>query len=277
MLVQTSTDPARDQSATHWPLVETGQQFESEAEVAVPSQETRGKSPELRDRSRQASPDRGVDHHLIAFELANVDIVFSVKARRTGSDRLVGNENQGAGAPGTISPPSANVQCDNAVVEHLAHAISEAERSGEQQGLLCAKMLRLALETHRLSSRASNGTDTTSRQIAPLSKWRLKRAMQYIDAHLAESISLPDLAKVAGLSAMYFAAQFRVATGLRPHEFILRRRIDKAKDLLCDERNSLVDIALSVGFQTQSHFTTVFKRFANATPSQWRALQRAAA
>jgi AraC-like DNA-binding protein len=252
MLVEISADPARDQSASHWPRIEARPQFESGAEAPA---SLRGTSSWFHDP-------------LVAFELANVDIVFSVKARRAGTDRRPEKRSQALGAThGNAS--------DNTIIEKLKHAISEAERSCEQHGALCAKMLRLALATHRL--RVSSETDTVSRKVAPLSKWRLKRTMQHIDAHLTEPISLPDLAKVAGLSAMYFAAQFRVATGLRPHEFILRRRIDKAKDLLSDERNSLADVALSVGFQTQSHFTTVFKRFAGATPSQWRSLQRTAA
>ena len=69
---------------------------------------------------------------------------------------------------------------------------------------------------------------------------------------------------------MHFAAQFRVSTGIRPHEYLLRRRIERARDLLLQHDSSIADIALSVGFQAQSHFTTVFKRFMGDTPHQWR-------
>ena len=69
---------------------------------------------------------------------------------------------------------------------------------------------------------------------------------------------------------MHFAAQFRIATGFRPHEYLLRKRIERACDLLVTSDASLVDIALSVGFQTQAHFTTVFKRFMGETPHRWR-------
>jgi AraC-like DNA-binding protein len=69
---------------------------------------------------------------------------------------------------------------------------------------------------------------------------------------------------------MHFAALFRVATGARPHEYVLRRRIERAQELLRDSSLTLVDVALSVGFQTQSHFTTVFKRFTGETPHRWR-------
>ncbi|MFO1127404.1 MAG: AraC family transcriptional regulator [Rhodospirillales bacterium] len=102
----------------------------------------------------------------------------------------------------------------------------------------------------------------------------MKRVTAYVDAHIGETITLADLAAAAGLSRMYFAAQFRAATDLRPHEYVLRRRIDHAKALLAETEDALVDIALSVGFQTQADFATVFRRFVGATPRQWRFSQR---
>ena len=92
--------------------------------------------------------------------------------------------------------------------------------------------------------------------------------------HLSEKIALSDLAAVAGLSRMHFACQFRTATGLRPHEFLLRRRIQHAEELLRNTRMPIVEIALTVGFQTQAHLTTVFKRFAGCTPGQWRSINK---
>jgi AraC-like DNA-binding protein len=82
---------------------------------------------------------------------------------------------------------------------------------------------------------------------------------------------------LAGVSRMYFAAQFREATGLRPHEYVLRRRIGVAKQMLEGSEQPLVEIALGVGFQTQSHFTTVFKRMEGFTPHRWRQLNRGSA
>jgi len=73
---------------------------------------------------------------------------------------------------------------------------------------------------------------------------------------------------------MHFAAQFRAATGLRPHEFVLRRRIERAQSLLLQSRLTSLDIALSTGFRSQAHFTTVFKRLVGETPARWRAIVR---
>ncbi len=119
---------------------------------------------------------------------------------------------------------------------------------------------------------ASKSSAVQDNRLAPaaLPKWRLKRVTDYIDDNIDEPVTLADLAEAAGLSKMYFAAQFRAATGLRPHEYVLRRRIDHARSLLRQTDGSLADVAFSVGFQTQAHFTTVFKRIVGTTPGQWR-------
>jgi AraC-like DNA-binding protein len=69
-----------------------------------------------------------------------------------------------------------------------------------------------------------------------------------------------------GLTRMHFAAKFRRATGLRPHEYLLRRRIEHAHQLLLSSEHNVFDVALSRGFRSQAHFTTVFKRFVGETP-----------
>jgi AraC-like DNA-binding protein len=103
-----------------------------------------------------------------------------------------------------------------------------------------------------------------------LPKWRLRRVEEHVKAHFDHCISLSDLARVAGLSRMHFAAQFRAATGYRPREYLLHQRIEHAKSLLSDSEMPLAEIALAVGFCTQAHFSTVFKRIAGETPARWR-------
>jgi AraC family transcriptional regulator len=107
----------------------------------------------------------------------------------------------------------------------------------------------------------------------PLPRWRLKRAMDYVESRLDETITLAELAASTGLTRMHFAAQFRAATGLRPHEYLLLRRVERAQEMLLGTDMPVVEIALSVGFQTQSHFTTVFKRFTGQPPLAWRQSQ----
>jgi AraC family transcriptional regulator len=124
-----------------------------------------------------------------------------------------------------------------------------------------------------LGLRAGAGSTPARRGVAALPKWRVKRAVDYVEAHLGGPVSLGEMAEATGLTRMHFAAQFRIATGFRPHEYLLRKRIERARDMLLSSDASLVAIALSVGFQTQAHFTTVFKRLTGETPHRWRFAQ----
>jgi AraC-like DNA-binding protein len=159
---------------------------------------------------------------------------------------------------------------DDQIIRSLSSALEAAECGQDRH---CAEALRAAIAVRFAGLRAAENTaaGTSGRPVRALQKWRLKRVFEYVDAHLSNRITLLDLAAVAGLSRMHFASQFRMATGLRPHEFVLRRRVRQAEELLRDSRMAIVEIALTVGFQTQAHFTTVFKRFAGCTPRQWRA------
>jgi AraC-like DNA-binding protein len=103
-----------------------------------------------------------------------------------------------------------------------------------------------------------------------LPQWRLRKVQTHIEDNLAEPIRLADLARIAGLSRMHFAAQFRAATGYRPHEYLLWRRIEAAKAMLRRAELPIVQVALEVGFQAQAHFSTVFKRLTGDTPAAWR-------
>lgn len=107
-------------------------------------------------------------------------------------------------------------------------------------------------------------------KVAALPRWRLKRVEDYVQANIQDNISLSDLASIAGLSRMHFAAQFRAATGYRPHEFVLHQRIQRAKHAMGTSDASLSEVAVRTGFRTQAHFSTVFKRLTAETPARWR-------
>jgi AraC-like DNA-binding protein len=105
---------------------------------------------------------------------------------------------------------------------------------------------------------------------AGLPPWRLKRAVAFIDAHLEENISLKELAGIVGLSPTYFSSQFKETTGYRPRDYILQRKILSAKEQLLDLRLQIIEIAISVGFQSHAHFSTAFRRIVGMTPTRWR-------
>ncbi len=138
-----------------------------------------------------------------------------------------------------------------------------------------AKRLAIVARLFELPVSASVASEPAPRKAASaLPKWRLKRVIEYVEGHISEQITLAELASTAGMSRMYFASQFRAATGLRPHDYVLHKRIERAQHLLLNTSESLVEIALSVGFQTQAHFTTIFKKIVGNTPLRWRREQQ---
>jgi transcriptional regulator GlxA family with amidase domain len=155
------------------------------------------------------------------------------------------------------------------VIERLARSLIHAEQLDGAFGQSFADGINLAI-TAQLFGGNTNRAQAGRPRPSGLSKWRLKRATEYMAGHLSGSISLSDIAAAAGLSPMYFAAQFRLATGRRPHEYLLKRRIERAQELLLNSHLPLVEIAFEVGFKAQAHFTTVFARFVGETPRVWR-------
>jgi AraC family transcriptional regulator len=104
----------------------------------------------------------------------------------------------------------------------------------------------------------------------PLTDARLRRVIDFIHASLGNEISLNELADIAGLSPNYFLGAFKKATGKTPHRYLTEERVAKARVLLENPHHSLVSVALAVGFSSQSHLTTVFRKFLRTTPAAYR-------
>jgi AraC family transcriptional regulator len=103
-----------------------------------------------------------------------------------------------------------------------------------------------------------------------LSDPRLRRVIDYLHDWLGKQISLDELARVAGLTPNYFISAFRLSMGRTPHYYLTELRIARACELLQDPYRSIADISLAVGFSSQSHMTSVFRRFVGYTPATYR-------
>ncbi|MBN8933302.1 MAG: helix-turn-helix transcriptional regulator [Rhizobium pusense] len=99
----------------------------------------------------------------------------------------------------------------------------------------------------------------------------LSRVVQQIEEGLAENVTLSQLAAVAGLSVAHFCRAFKQSVGCPPYEFIIRRRIERAKEHLRDCEMTVTEIALACGFSTSSHFANSFRRQVGTTPQMYRA------
>jgi len=98
----------------------------------------------------------------------------------------------------------------------------------------------------------------------------LKRATEYIEENLAEDLSLAAVAGAANLSPYHFARLFKASTGFSPHQYVIRRRVERARLLLATTDRPLAFIAQEVGFASGSHLARHFRRLLGVPPSDYR-------
>jgi AraC family transcriptional regulator len=110
-----------------------------------------------------------------------------------------------------------------------------------------------------------------------LPRRKLRAIIEFIEAHLDTGITLEQMAAAAHLSVYHFARQFKAATGLPPHQYVIARRVERAKQLLQTRTNlSIAEVAANAGFSDQSQFGHHFKRLFGLTPRQFRTPARIA-
>lgn len=103
-----------------------------------------------------------------------------------------------------------------------------------------------------------------------LAPWQERRAKDYIEHKIGVGIALPVLAAECGLSTSHFARAFRISTGVAPYQWLLQRRIERARQLLLGTSQSIAEIAAACGFADQSHLSKVFVRENGEPPAAWR-------
>jgi len=99
---------------------------------------------------------------------------------------------------------------------------------------------------------------------------RLRKVVELVHAQMDGDLSLEELANTAGLSITHFSEMFRQSTGQSPHQFVLYRRIERAKELLRAPESRVLDVAMACGFKSQQHFARVFRRVCGASPTEYR-------
>lgn len=103
-----------------------------------------------------------------------------------------------------------------------------------------------------------------------LAPWQVRKVTNYVDAHLSRSIRNEDLAALVRLNPSHFGRAFRNSVGEPPHEYVIRRRVERAQGLMLSTDASLSDIALDCGLADQSHLTRLFRRIVGESPRAWR-------
>ena len=149
-------------------------------------------------------------------------------------------------------------------------AVGAELASGGPGGPLAAESLANLLAVHLIRHvsaprRLERGRDGV------LPRGRLRAVEEYIEEHLDGCPTLAQLAAVVRLNPYHFARQFKAATGLPPHQYVILRRVERAKQFLQTGSDiSLAEVAAKAGFSDQSQFSHHFKRLIGATPGQFR-------
>ncbi len=158
----------------------------------------------------------------------------------------------------------------DAKLESLALYIYREALNDHPHGNLFMDTAAQMLSLHLLHHHCHFKSDILKESKSKLSPDKFQKIREYIDENLDKDLSLNNLAEIASLSAYHFSREFKRSTGLPPHQYVTRIRIEKAKILLKNTTLPIEHIAYQVGIKKLSHFCALFRRIAGVTASHYR-------
>jgi AraC family transcriptional regulator len=154
---------------------------------------------------------------------------------------------------------------------NILHAMAALGREVEKPGPMGRLYVEsLVLVTLTELVRHHSTLMISANRSKPLPSRRLRRIIDYIEAHLGEDLSLLTLATEAGVSPAHLARAFKRAMGRSVHRYLLRRRLEWAAALLVSTEQTIAEIAIESGFSSQAHLTTAFRHLYGTTPAAYR-------
>ena len=157
----------------------------------------------------------------------------------------------------------------DSTVQQFAALCDQEIAEGGAAGRLYTESLATALVVHLFRSYGVS-PHKSPRMIGGLAPLQLRRVMDYIEARLDHDLGLAELAALAELSTHHFGQAFKASMGMPPHRYLIERRIHRAKELLIGGNRSIAEIAVGVGFSSQSHMTFNFRKLVTTTPARYR-------
>ena len=180
-------------------------------------------------------------------------------------DRIIADSCPGAGSVELLDDFGTR----DAHIESIARALLAEATTAGFAGRLYVESLANQLVVHLLRHHSSAGRRMED-AMAPLPRYKLRRATEYIDDNLRESLVLKDIAGTVSMSQYHFAHVFKQTVGVTPHHYVIERRIERAKSLLRDTTWPVTQIAQQVGYANPSHFSTAFQRITGHSPRDYR-------
>ena len=157
-------------------------------------------------------------------------------------------------------------QVRDSTLESLGWSIKHELEAGCPSGRLYLDGLALSFASRLITKHSSHG-QIAERPATQLAGLRLKQVLSFIEEQIGSDLSLEAIAAVAGVGPSHLQTIFRNAMGLSVHQYVIHRRVDRAKALLSEEELTVVQVAQVVGFSDQSHLARHMRRILNASPS----------
>jgi AraC family transcriptional regulator len=171
-------------------------------------------------------------------------------------------------APGFDPESGPRFGLVDAHVVDLVRRLEAQAIAGQPLGILYTEALSLTLLTYLRGRYA--GFRVSPPDAGALSAWQRDRLIEYVEANLSTNIGLPDLAALSGYSPDHFSRLFKRCFGQPPYQYVLARRVERAKAMLKDQSRPIANIAAACGFATQAHLNSAFKQRTGVTPGVYR-------
>lgn len=201
-----------------------------------------------------------------AWELQGNDVDLVI----TLHQQLLRNVVQDSGKDSRYVEVRSRFQVRDPQIERIGWALKAEMENGFPSGRLYMDSLASALAARIVGSHSSLSRPATAYK-GGISRHKLREVLSFMEDNLSLDISLRQIACVAGLSISHFKTLFRQSVGLAPHQYLLRRRIERATELLRQKKLPIAQIASQTGFCHQSHLARHMRRILGRSPSQIRA------
>jgi AraC family transcriptional regulator len=151
----------------------------------------------------------------------------------------------------------------------LVAAVNAERIAGFPSGRLFLDSVEQALAVTLVNNHAVRNHDV---RVYPggLGPARMRRIREFVHAAIEDELSLDQMAETVGLSRAHFWQMFRKSTGETPHHFVLRHRVERAKEMLRASEARVLDVAVACGFKTQQHFARIFRQICGTSPTEYR-------
>ena len=151
----------------------------------------------------------------------------------------------------------------------LVEVVNAERASGFPSGRLFLDSIEQALAVALVNGYALRHRSVETHR-GGLGSARLRRIKEFVHAKMEGELTLYDMAQSVELSTAHFSRMFRKSTGESPHHFVLRHRVERAKEMLRAAEARVLDVAVGCGFKTQQHFARVFRRMCGVSPTEYR-------